>query len=254
MLAPLTAAEAQRIMRPGETGKIQKVIEAASPRSGTIPVWVHVIMGSTEAGKLLDTQIAAQISALNADFALAGFTFELVGVTHTTNASWFTMTPGSLAEEQAKTQLRVGGADVLNIYTTNLAQDGGLLGFTTYPWDYAAEPKMDGVMLYFETLPGGTATPYNLGKQAVHEVGHWLGLFHTFEGGACKGKGDYVADTPAEKEPAFGCPTGRDSCPREAGLDPVENPMNYSDDACLGGFTPGQNERMQKVYGAYRAP
>jgi hypothetical protein len=81
-------------------------------------------------------------------------------------------------------------------------------------------------------------------------VGHWLGLFHTFQNG-CSAPGDEVEDTPAEAEPAFGCPIGRDTCPgrRE---DAVTNYMNYSDDACLNRFTFGQIARMLEAVAIYR--
>jgi hypothetical protein len=99
---------------------------------------------------------------------------------------------------------------------------------------------------------GDGSNPFNLGATLVHEVGHWLGLEHTFEGG-CSQTNDGVADTPAIRQPTQGCPASRpDTCPSLAGVDQYENYMDYSDDRCMSIFTAGQNSRMIASYEGLR--
>jgi hypothetical protein len=84
----------------------------------------------------------------------------------------------------------------------------------------------------------------------VHEIGHWLGLFHTFERG-CSAPGDFVEDTPYEANETYDCPIGQDTC-AQPGSDPVENFMDYTDDACMHEFTAGQADRMDAEVATYR--
>jgi hypothetical protein len=219
----------------------------------TIPVWVHVIRNSTGTqGNVTDAVIAEQIAVLNDSYdgstggVDTGFRFSLAGITRTNNSTWFAM--GSSGEAAAKAALRVGGAETLNIYTAN--PGGGLLGWATFPSWYSSDPDDDGVVVLYSSLPGGSAAPYNEGDTATHEVGHWLGLYHTFQGG-CSKNNDYVADTAREKSAAFGCPVGRNTC-AQAGVDPIENFMDYTDDDCMFEFTSGQAARMSSLYAAYR--
>ncbi|MEK6644051.1 MAG: zinc metalloprotease [Planctomycetota bacterium] len=224
--------------------------------SVTISVWFHVIRKGTgiSNGDIPDSQITSQISVLNNAYngSTGGnntpFRFVLAGTTRTTNTTWYTMSPGSSAEASAKAALRHGDARTINIYSCS--PGGGLLGWATFPWSYAGSPTKDGVVILYSSVPGGTAAPYNLGDTATHEVGHWLGLYHTFQGG-CSANNDYVTDTARERSAAFGCPTGRNTC-TQTGNDPITNFMDYTDDSCMFLFTAGQASRADSLVLQYR--
>jgi hypothetical protein len=225
----------------------------------TISVFVHVITAANgTTGDVTDQAIANQINVLNQAYAgnvqtgaaQTPFQFRLDGVDRIANGTWFTMGMGTSAERSAKASLRRGDQRTLNIYTANLG--GGLLGWATFPASYNSDPTYDGVVVLYSSLPGGSATPYNLGDTATHEVGHWVGLYHTFQGGCTSA--DQVADTAAERSAAFGCPVNRDTCTgrKWPGLDPIENFMDYTDDACMFKFTTNQASRTSAQYAAYR--
>lgn len=221
----------------------------------TIPVVFHVISedGTQANGNIPDSMINAQMNVLNQSFAgstggaATAFQFSLQSINRVTNPAWYPIVYGSSTEKQMKAALRVGDAGTLNIYTGLLSDD--LLGWATFPKKKLS--STDGVVILAESAPGGSADPYNEGDTATHEVGHWLNLYHTFQGG-CTGQGDRVSDTPAEASPAFGCPDGRDTC-TGPGADPIHNFMDYTDDACMFVFTAGQATRMLDAWNAYRA-
>jgi hypothetical protein len=249
-IAIINRIEAMRATNPQER----------APASVEIPVFFHILTNAagTE-GNITDADVQRQIDVLNEAFAgrrpggtgtATPFRFVLAGTDRTANEAWFNMSFSvvpSEAERQAKTQLNRPGRSTLNLYTANLS--GSTLGWARWPWEI--DMGVDGVVILYSTLPGGSQSPYNLGDTATHEVGHWLGLFHTFQGG-CEVPGDEVDDTSPERSPASGCPTTRDTCPLQAGGDPVDNFMDYSDDACMFRFTAGQSERMDAAHLRYR--
>ena len=237
----------------------QRSTGAPAERTGTVNVnvYFHVITNTSGQGNVSDATIANQIRVLNDAYSGATggsntiYRFTLVSTDRTANNTWYTATDGTTAERQMKTALHKGGAADLNFYTNNMA--GGLLGWATFPWGYASDPLMDGVVCLFSSLPGGSTASFNEGDTATHEVGHWVGLYHTFQNG-CSNNGDFVSDTPAERSPASGCPGGRDTCTGKKwpGLDPIENFMDYSVDSCMYKFTPGQAARADSLTLQYR--
>jgi hypothetical protein len=174
----------------------------------------------------------------------------------------FLAAAGSTDEANMKAALRKGGPESLNIYTTN---GDVYLGWATLPFFYKFGPSYDGVVLWWAALPGtglaGTSTDepdgvltYDQGDTGTHEIGHWLGLEHTFgPGNGCTAPGDKIGDTPTEAEPQFFC-VQRDSCTGSAfkGDDPITNFMDYVDDVCMDHFTADQTKRMRKHWHAFR--
>lgn len=219
---------------------------------GVINVYFHVVnKGSgVSNGDISSQMINDQMNVLNSAFAQWGWTFNLISVDRTTNVNWYNGCYGS-SEGPMKSALHQGSADDLNVYTCN--PSNGILGYATFPSSYNSSPSSDGVVLLDQSLPGGNASPYNEGDTGTHEVGHWMGLYHTFQGG-CSRNGDYVDDTNAERSPAYGCPGGRDSCTgrKYPGLDPITNFMDYTDDYCMFEFTGGQDDRMDAQFSTYR--
>lgn len=253
----ISASQAAALGNP----KVRSVLAAGSV---AVPTVFHVI--SAEPLTAVETSryeelISDQLAVLNSAYAGTGaatgspatpFRFDLEATTYTVNEAWSGLAPGTKETKAAKSVLHTGGPETLNVYAVDLS--GGLLGYATFPQRGRGQLSQDGVVILDESMPGGEVAPYDEGDTLVHEVGHWLGLYHTFQSG-CHGPGDYVTDTPAEALPAFECAVdaGRDSCPADAGLDPVHNFMDYTEDSCMDEFTPGQVRRMSNAWEAYRA-
>lgn len=240
----------------------------------TIPVVFHIVY-KTAAQNVTDAQIAAQLKVLNDDFrkknadaanvpaefkpVAADVEVQFVmakrtpaGAATTGIERRLTTSPAFTTDDKVK-RFATGGLDAwnsanyLNIWLCDLG--GGLLGYATFPGGTAA---VDGVVCLYSSVPGGAAKPYDKGRTATHEIGHWLNLYHTFQGGCSRNAttgGDLVADTPAEKSAAFGCPLGRSTCATSAGNDPVTNFMDYTDDACMNFYSLGQKGRVQAIFG-----
>lgn len=235
-----------------------------SPRlpngSVTVPTVFHMVsdhaLSKAEKSRFT-TMIAAQMKVLNDSYAGrtapdasdTPFRFTLTATTWTINSDWYTVVPGK-NERDMKHALYTGDARTLNVYAANIG--GGLLGWSYFPKGYNnGRDYIDGVVMLDESMPGGTAGKYAEGDTLTHEVGHWLMLEHTFAHG-CSASGDYVADTPREAIPEFNCPVGADTC-AAAGLDPIHNFMDYSQDSCMNMFTAGQADRMSDAWIAFRS-
>lgn len=242
-----------------------------------VPVVVHIIYDDAVTN-ISDAQVQSQITILNQDYrrlpntpgAGAGFDTRIqfalatldptgqptTGITRTQSP----LTNHTQAEESLlKGLITWNTSKYLNIWVVkNIASGSGdeILGYANPPG--APNPATSGVVVsgkYFGNT-GSVQPPYNRGRTAVHEVGHFLGLLHTFgTDGVCDGtsstncanSGDRVCDTPAEKDAKYGCPTGvPNSCVDGLceGADAIRNYMNYVDDICMDEFTRGQIDRM----------
>lgn len=207
-----------------------KLLDEQNYKSPTKHICVDTYMHIIYANKtkpISKLQVAAQFKALNVAFNPYDISFELLNVTFTKNDKW----ASGDDEGTMKDSLRQGDYASLNLYFVDTAKldNVNALGYCGFPINYPSDDTFtkDGCVIAAESVPGGTSEPYNLGGTAIHEVGHWFGLFHTFQGG-CEGDGDFVDDTPAQKEATSGCPSRMDTCPDLPGDDPIHNYMDYS--------------------------
>lgn len=233
-----------------------------------VPVAFHIIKNQRGDGLLpnMTTQINDQIKLLNSVYNKFNISFKLVSTDVTTNDVWFNRASyytDTNALKQMTSALSKSPEKVMNVYTLGSQQ---VLGEATYPWYNDKGTSMDYIVINYNTLPGGSNTfyngMYNEGKTLIHETGHFLGLFHTFEGGnvSCDSNlndgcniGDQVDDTPSQKICYFnGCDEDVDSCPSDPGKDPVKNFMGYNPDGCMTEITNGQGDRLLQTIIKYR--
>ncbi|ATY61221.1 metalloprotease 1 [Cordyceps militaris CM01] len=218
----------------------------------TLDAWFHVVYNSnsTAGGYIPPAKLQEQLQVLNKAYDPSNLGFRLVGSTYTENAAWANDPDGN--ETPMKTALHRGDSRTLNLYFVPGLGNGGVCVFPNMNAYGNEALALDGCMVGTFSLPGNKG-PFNMGLTAVHEVGHWFGLLHTFQGGCDAVRGDFIADTPAERTANVAvCPAGRDTCPELPGLDPIENYMDYSNDACYNTFTPGQTSRMRSLLALVR--
>ncbi|KAG9100750.1 hypothetical protein FS749_013047, partial [Ceratobasidium sp. UAMH 11750] len=176
----IAAAEAHFSANKVEASALELEEAKTSGKKTVLKVYWHVISAgkSIKQGNVPDSQIKANIAQTNKDYSKTGISLKLVKITRTVNPLWFVNATAETPEQAAmKKALRKGGPADINVYTVGF--EGGptpdLLGYATFPKDYAGAPLDDGVVIKYSTLPGGSAVPYNQGKTFTHELGHWLG-------------------------------------------------------------------------------
>ncbi|KAL8660471.1 MAG: hypothetical protein Q9202_006507 [Teloschistes flavicans] len=247
--------------------KLRKV-KTRDAEAIVVDTYFHFVVANETAAQYTPDKInqlaTAQLDALNLAYAPTNVAFNLHPTTLTVNTTWATNSD----DTAMKSALRSGTYSTLNIYfqsalqypiapgsvpdtdpssfllgtcgmpspvtvTTCIPASGAMparcTSTSTAPTSYIA----DGCNVLLASMPGGGMQEYDQGKTAVHEVGHWFGLLHTFQDTTCASSdgGDYIDDTPQEATSTSGCPVGKDSCPASPGVDPVNNYMDYSSDA-----------------------
>jgi len=245
----------------------------------TIPLVVHVLHNGEPIGSgpnITDAQVLSQVTVMNEDFrrmfGSPGYNTHVDGADAEVEFVMAQRTPNGCATNGINRvnicQDGTDGSDVafwkgqttwnrdlyMNMWSSKYVGDlSGILGFAQFPGGPAATDGVSAGHTFFGSSDYNDGTfnlsaPYDKGRTMTHEVGHFLGLLHTFQGG-CAG-GDGIADTPAVDNPNYGCPTGHMSC---GTTDMIENYMDYTDDACMNIFTNGQKAVIQAVLASTRS-
>lgn len=262
-----------------ESAGMNRIARASSsnPGSITIPVVVHVLYNTPEQN-ISDEQIVSQLDVLNEDYAFlnpsslsvpdvwkpktrdSGIRFVLArrdpsgmptnGIlrVNTPRLDFQVLDP-SIFQDATGGHAPWPFTDYLNIWVCNL--EGNALGFSSFP---GSSGNQDGIVIDYQAFgrKGTVKPPYDVGRTATHEIGHWLSLIHIWGDAFCGT--DLVDDTPAQEKPTFRCRTFpyTDACtPVSPGI-MFMNYMDYTDDGCMQFFTDSQMIRMQNVLDNFR--
>lgn len=258
----------------------------------TIPIVVYIVHDGTSTINITDTQVQSQLTALNNYFQPLNINFCLATKQGTNpipvNSNSTQSTPGiihvnnstlsnhdvSIASQQqlingTTVSEQVSPDNYLRIWVVkDILENGsptGILGYSPTPLIPSA---LDGVVIKYSVFGDNTnctncynlLANYNQGKTLIHEIGHYLGLYHTFQDGClgsnsdfCSEKGDKVCDTPQSSYPITNCDNVINSCPENIDNDDLANFMGYTIDQCKNHFTLGQKERMLSVVYSLRS-
>lgn len=247
-----------------------------------IPVVIYIVHDSTAATNISMQAIQSQMDQLNHDFLTYGITF-CYARRNIADISYFVPAPGDSAgvfriyspltnldiitqDLQLKQLSALKSKNYLRIFVVNSLTPQGVAGYAHFP---GGNPVADGIVVRADVFGSNNFCPgcqllsnYNLGAVLTHEVGHYLNLYHTFQGGcdttnndplvpSCGITGDWICDTPPT--------TGSFDCPQPAPVSCnsttntlIENYMDYTNDQCRNSFTPGQVARMVAALNVYR--
>lgn len=254
--------------KEAEEIKIQKWIaehkNEKAPLLLTIPVVVQ-IFGSAANNAVTDNRVAEQIARLNDDFRRLNsdanntpadfladavdseIEFCLASTDPDGNATTGIVRYTGVSSP-TNTYLWSAGS-YLNLFVYSIG--GGTLGYTYTPSTSPNEAVHIGYQYFGST---GASAPYNMGRTATHEVGHWLNLEHIWGDANCGN--DLISDTPPQQTANSGCPShpyNLGVCNGNTEGEMFMNYMDYTDDDCMNMFTLKQKERMHAAINAYRS-